>query len=247
MRDAGSGFNPHTHAGCDSAARPKVLTVARFQSTHPRRVWPHRGHTASSAVCFNPHTHAGCDYYQCFDLHIRMFQSTHPRRVWPWSIFYNTRVIGFNPHTHAGCDIYDRAHSAIAEGFNPHTHAGCDLDVGVLFSFRNSFNPHTHAGCDTWFNSFNVRSLCFNPHTHAGCDERQAVLEQLASEFQSTHPRRVWLPLPVMPLVLLRSFNPHTHAGCDFCPSFFFWLKFVSIHTPTQGVTEQPFGLNSPC
>ena len=77
-------------------------------------------------------------------------------------------------------------------------------------------------------------------------------------KFQSTHPRRVWLPLS---LKLRRhgGFNPHTHAGCD-CRSFLSKPDFlgfnphthagcddgdkqiqeqagVSIHTPTQGVT----------
>ena len=39
----------------------------------------------------------------------------------------------------------------------------------------------------------------------------------------------------------MRSFNPHTHAGCD---SDFLWCLvlsvYVSIHTPTQGVTQTP-------
>ena len=33
-------------------------------------------------------------------------------------------------------------------------------------------------------------------------------------------------------------FNPHTHAGCDIARCHFFIFKKVSIHTPTQGVTE---------
>ena len=53
-------FNPHTHAGCDAAPKPKQVRK-RFQSTHPRRVWP--GGTGKDTDCegFNPHTHAGCD------------------------------------------------------------------------------------------------------------------------------------------------------------------------------------------
>ncbi len=34
------------------------------------------------------------------------------------------------------------------------------------------------------------------------------------------------------------SFNPHTHAGCDEFFSLFIERQKVSIHTPTQGVTD---------
>ena len=38
MRDAGSGFNPHTHAGCDAVKEDVLNYINEFQSTHPRRV-----------------------------------------------------------------------------------------------------------------------------------------------------------------------------------------------------------------
>ena len=55
---------------------------------------------------------------------------------------------------------------------------------------------------------------CFNPHTHEGCD-----IQRLLKEWRE------------------ESFNPHTHEGCDV--SFVSWqhCPFVSIHTPTKGVT----------
>ena len=54
--------------------------------------------------------------------------------------------------------------------------------------------------------------------------------------FQSTHPRRVW---HVIKLVLTGdpSFNPHTHEGCDMLESKLYEIGYVSIHTPTKGVT----------
>ena len=79
--------------------------------------------------------------------------------------------------------------------------------------------------------------MSFNPHTHAGCDLCNVNFQVYAVQFQSTHPRRVW-HLPVMLLALLHSFNPHTHAGCDLRKHLFQKLgTYVSIHTPTQGVT----------
>ena len=59
------------------------------------------------------------------------------------------------------------------------------------------------------------QSKSFNPHTHAGCD--RLVIEVL--------PRQ-------------EGFNPHTHAGCDYTLLILLTFSFVSIHTPTQGVTE---------
>ena len=57
-------------------------------------------------------------------------------------------------------------------------------------------------------------------------------------KFQSTHPRRVWLTR-YYPSWAVACFNPHTHEGCDSGKSQIekFWR--VSIHTPTKGVTEK--------
>ena len=57
-----------------------------------------------------------------------------------------------------------------------------------------------------------------------------------ASQFQSTHPRRVWLQQQSFVQNSI-SFNPHTHAGCDLFIISFISERSVSIHTPTQGVT----------
>ena len=58
-----------------------------------------------------------------------------------------------------------------------------------------------------------------------------------ASQFQSTHPRRVWLQQQSSVQNSI-SFNPHTHAGCDLFIISFISERSVSIHTPTQGVTQ---------
>ena len=100
--------------------------------------------------------------------------------------------------------------------------------------------------------------LCFNPHTHAGCDlgelwkevpmvvsihtPTQGVTRKPLTKrtipflFQSTHPRRVW-PGNWCLAGRIECFNPHTHAGCDSCHNSNNALHYVSIHTPTQGVT----------
>ena len=101
--------------------------------------------------------------------------------------------------------------------------------------WHRSFNPHTHAGCDQVLQHISLPYRCFNPHTHAGCDWKH-LQDHHASRFQSTHPRRVWLSINAQ-LTLYGSFNPHTHAGCDCWSLSTSFVYYVSIHTPTQGVT----------
>ena len=55
--------------------------------------------------------------------------------------------------------------------------------------------------------------------------------------FQSTLPRREWRqfgkPDPLCDLY----FNPHSHAGSDLIGLLAGGINYISIHTPTQGVT----------
>ena len=81
----------------------------------------------------------------------------------------------------------------------------------------SSFNPHTHEGCDYAGNLFRCIFKSFNPHTHEGCDQSDWKLTTHRTQFQSTHPRRVW---PAS-----RRAVSDNHQ--------------VSIHTPTKGVTEK--------
>ena len=207
---------------------------------------------------FNPHTHTGCDLHEisrmsCSLVSIHtpiqgvtgellpcavyeMFQSTHPYRVWLQWKGTLLRYWSFNPHTHTGCDI-----------------AGEQRKM-----WENRFNPHTHTGCDNLLLIVLIWMQCFNPHTHTGCDVPRLAITLSSSEFQSTHPYRVWLPARAI-LTYVFSFNPHTHTGCDIlipeiqavhrcfnphthtgCDKISKHKSYdgnVSIHTPIQGVT----------
>ena len=143
----------------------------------------------------------------------------------------------FNPHTHAGCDsrypvvtivpnvsihtptqgVTTPTEWGLADSgcFNPHTHAGCDFRLLKNTMVGYCFNPHTHAGCDPPNIKPGYYRRGFNPHTHAGCD---LIMRLLQSMFPG--------------------FNPHTHAGCDSFKDNKFYFNYVSIHTPTQGVTS---------
>ena len=88
------------------------------------------------------------------------------------------------------------------------------------------------------YHFLHFRTECFNPHTHAGCDRGNTYNILPFNLFQSTHPRRVWLRLDRSRRRWI-SFNPHTHAGCDYTLGIVDRWKRVSIHTPTQGVTNR--------
>ena len=87
------------------------------------------------------------------------------------------------------------------------------------------FNPHSHAGSDL------IRMIClrrytnFNPHSHAGSDV--CVMFVIAN---------------------LSHFNPHSHAGSDKNVALPVSPRYISIHTPTQGVTDfvLTFGILEP-
>ena len=165
-----------------------------------------------------------------------MFQSTHPRRVWLWRWTSSKPLICFNPHTHEGCDSLYPAWSDFTRSFNPHTHEGCD-DLIASSGIDNKVSIHTPTKGVTccWSDCSDdlsvsihtpTKGVTFRPFTFAyslwvsihtptkGVTMLQNISFKL-SEFQSTHPRRVW------PAVLHQ------------------WVErtAVSIHTPTKGVT----------
>ena len=149
-------------------------------------------------------------WFSCFP-----FQSTHPRRVWQaYSVFdFST-------------DTFQSTHPRrvwLSIPLHPQT--------WILVSIHTPTQ-----GVTGWENPFECPNRRFNPHTHAGCDFVSPCNWMSVFEFQSTHPRRVWLripdislswcvsihtptqgvTIPVCPVGLRTGFNPHTHAGCDY-------------------------------
>ena len=173
-------------------------------------------YTYSPRHCFNPHTHAGCD-----NVHNVSGAS------FPVSIHTPTQGVTFLYI----CNVFRIC-------FNPHTHAGCDNPLPRLTRVHNRFNPHTHAGCDLMMEQRNVLKRCFNPHTHAGCDAVKEDVLNYINEFQSTHPRRVWLQTGLERYKQIQvSIHTPTQGVTQFSINSFSYEK-VSIHTPTQGVTS---------
>ena len=145
-----------------------------------------------------------------------MFQSTHPRRVWHRLTGNKSIIKSFNPHTHAGCDLYKGQR---------------DL-YDTLFQSTHPRRVWPRRDSPSW-----VRSAFQSTHPRRVWPTLNAVAVT-DSMFQSTHPRRVWHQSEEI-RYLVSGFNPHTHAGCDSRYLFNICWAWVSIHTPTQGVTTE--------
>ena len=188
-----TGFNPHTHEGCDL-----VAACQRCPS------W-----------CFNPHTHEGCDSAR-FNLWKVLVVSIHtPTKGVTLHIPQSILQEGcFNPHTHEGCDLtqnnlklfdYVSIHTPTKGVTRFGKYEGI---VSILFQ-----STHPRRVWHSWTGNTANRSS-FNPHTHEGCDMSSYPIPAATIEFQSTHPRRVWLIARFFFQVRC-CFNPHTHEGCD--------------------------------
>ena len=78
-----SGFNPHTHEGCDTGHLLQSSSLYPRFNPHTHEGCDRLSRTGRASFrCFNPHTHEGCDFsVSTKDNIINTFQSTHPRRV----------------------------------------------------------------------------------------------------------------------------------------------------------------------
>ena len=90
----------------------------------------------------------------------------------------------------------------------------CDYRFYFSFARYGCFNPHTYMRCDVPYSSNFAVETRFNPHTYMRCD---------LVYYRARRKRN--------------GFNPHTYMRCDSTS----WQSssdcYVSIHTPTWGVT----------
>ena len=122
-----------------------------------------------------------------------LFQSTHPRRMWLVQLSSLCAALRFNPHTHEGCDRWVHVLNPGERSFNPHTHEGCDAAYFKALGWT-VVSIHTPTKDVTPISLLHTQLVQFQS-THP----RRMWLLFLASlthsmEFQSTHPRRMWLP-----------------------------------------------------
>ena len=114
------------------------------------------------------------------------FQSTHPRRVWQSRDGYQGDNEGFNPHTHAGCDTNSP-----------------DIGTDGLVSI------HTPTQGVTSKSGYGVTSHHVSIHTPTQGVTFSIRNKTVLLQFQSTHPRRVWLVSVFCPLLVFLFQSTH--------------------------------------
>ena len=224
---------------CDFNYLTLQADVIEFQSTHLHEVWqgiaelfrcsysvsihtPTWGVTlmftleSSKAICFNPHTYMRCDPAEVtFMRSLIEFQSTHLHEVWLSINVFKSKITMFQS-THL--------HEVWLSGL-------------LWIRTQERFNPHTYMRCDDVIRHHRTVISCFNPHTYMRCDNGVSVDLNNPGMFQSTHLHEVW-PFAgclIQSHVVFQSTHLHEVwlvAGCTNVVH-----SFVSIHTPTWGVT----------
>ena len=134
----------------------------------------------------------------------------------------------------------------------------CDVPFRMLWNLLISFNPHTYMRCDFWFDFVFPKIQCVSIHTPTwGVTERCFVIKLSRAvsihtptwgvtkliitiihilKFQSTHLHEVWQLLTICATAQVKFQSTHLH---EVWRLVFHLLPplFVSIHTPTWGVT----------
>ena len=166
------GFNPHTHAGCDTFFR--ISTQPFFVSIHT----PTQGVTFA-AVCkerfgiVSIHTPTqGVTRKKSLSTKKKAVSIHTPTQgVTTHSSIFNM-IYCFNPHTHAGCDDVQNQLLQLQK-VSIHTPTQGVTPHGGKMSKNMGVSIHTPTqGVTLWEQQVFMYKQCFNPHTHAGCDSR---------------------------------------------------------------------------
>ena len=189
-----SGFQSHTHTGCDSLLKKLQVYVLRFNPhTHTGCDITHN--TISQQISgFNPHTHTGCDPVRFwFTCGLISFQSTHPYRVWRLLPLPKRFLMPVSIHTPIqGVTTYRQSNERHQQFQSTHPYRVW-LTITKRHQQLSSFNPHTHTGCDITLPSLS-RVLMLFQSTHPYRVWLSCLIHFVPNlKFQSTHPYRVWL------------------------------------------------------
>ena len=120
--------------------------------------------------------------------------------------------------------------------FNPHSHAGSDLTSSNLPLVTPIISIHTPTQGVTYEIISTIKLYTFQSTLPRREWRLFSNVVCIPRQFQSTLPRREW-PSSAMSFAFPDNFNPHSHAGSDFLNKRKEICQWISIHTPTQGVT----------
>ena len=242
-----------------------MITLPRFQFTHPGGVRLLRIWGRFSTKSFNSRTREGCDLVSSSsDTAGLQFQFTHPGGVRRrQSLGIRPNHIRFNSRTREGCDKPERTLSGrLKVSIHAPGRGATILPLmvellrrvsihapgrGATKSHRRqeliqrSFNSRTREGCDSLWCRRSPWPRCFNSRTREGCDPFSGPSVILIYGFQFTHPggvRRLLLSLRIRQSC---GFNSRTREGCDKPERTLSGRLKVSIHAPGRGATSFNF------
>ena len=143
-----------------------------------------------------------------------MFQSTHPRRVWRKSTLRAVSIGNVSIHTPTKGVTYGWCWSKRRVFVSIHTPTKGVTGSRHQVCFFTSVSIHTPTKGVTYLIPIRFIGCKVSIHTPTKGVTGKSPAIRSSSQFQSTHPRRVWL-YDYLACFLASCFNPHTHEGCD--------------------------------
>ena len=248
----------HTPAKGVTSSSAVWFKAAKFQSTLPQREWRHSIIHDQKGECFNPHSHKGSDR-MCFPpMSVTQYFNPHSHKGSDKILYRFRQFSKISIHTPtrgvtgAVWEVHSLCHISI------HTPTR-----GVTESFKfvavwTTISIHTPTRGVTVKEGVAIYNQLFQSTLPQGEWPRQYVQSCSPITFQSTLPQGEWLShcvffsgsqlfqstLPqgewhsgLPPSRYLLNFNPHSHKGSDDISACKTYLQYISIHTPTRGVT----------
>ena len=145
--------------------------------------------------------------------------------------------INFNPHSHTGSDQITSVFLLSAR-ISIHTPTQGVTAHPCLCRLMAAISIHTPTQGVTVYTWLQWDNGAISIHTPTqGVTVSWDELRDFIRWFQSTLPHREWRWLRMIKLCRIY-FNPHSHTGSDWDFIKFDTILDISIHTPTQGVTQ---------
>ena len=159
--------------------------------------------------------------------------------MWQYVNTGETPIFSFNPHTHEGCDNIVSRFCRCNFGVSIHTPTKGVTDWTPLFYIYMLMFQSTHPRRVWLMTTVGAAYKMLFQSTHPRrVWLRDGNLSSITIKFQSTHPRRVWLLAKDIDLARSKFQSTHPRRVWLVLLSRRKPTRYVSIHTPTKGVTS---------
>ena len=169
-----------------------------------------------------------------------VFQSTLPQGEWRLCAKYKVLPTLISIHTPTRGVTFGESPESGRSPISIHTPTrGVTTAALTSACVAQDFNPHSHKGSDVVFPLICKVTLDFNPHSHKGSDLFCKTKRFRHIVFQSTLPQGEWLQ-DVYYKKRIYFISIHTPTRGVTGSQFYYLRRYrISIHTPTRGVTRE--------